>query len=110
MSAGGPSCPKESSVDFANEHPVVLALCILIPVAIILVGLLAHRRRRRIHASGPRKERAPTTTSRPQPTSAFPVELPDRDWSNADTGGSLGFDTKFGNNDDSGGLAWLRAS
>ena len=99
MSAGALSCPKESSVDFANEHPVVLALWILIPAAIIIVGLLADRRRRRIHASGSSEESAPTTTSRPQPTSAFPVELPDPDWSSPDTGGSLGFDTNFGSSD-----------
>ena len=102
MSAGGPSCPKESSVDFANEHPVVLALWILIPAAIIIVGLLADRRRRRIHASGSSEESAPTTTSRPQPTSAFPVELPDRDWSSPNTGGLLGFDTNFGSSDTRG--------
>src|SRR2546428_7041741 len=102
MSAGDPSGPKESSVDFAKVPPVVLPLWILTPAAIILVGLLADRRRRRIHASGPSKERAPTTTSRPQPTSAFPVELPDRDWSSPNTGGSLGFDTNFGSSDTGG--------
>src|SRR5438445_13036350 len=111
MSAGALSCPKESSVDFANEHPVVLALWILIPAAIIIVGLLADRRRRRIHASGSSEESAPTTTSRPQPTSAFPVELPDPDWSSPDTGGSLGFDTNFGSSDTGGDLSrggWRR--
>src|SRR2546427_4770324 len=102
MSAGALSCPKESSVDFANEHPVVLALWCLTPAAIIIVGLLADRRRRRVHASGSSEESAPTTTSRPQPTSAFPVELPDRDWSSPNTGGSLGFDTNFGSSDTGG--------
>jgi len=89
-------------VDFANEHPVVLALWILIPAAIILVGLLADRRRRRIHASGSSEESASTTMSRPQPTSAFPIELSDRDWSSPDTGGSLGFDTNSGSSDTGG--------
>src|SRR5437899_857367 len=104
MSAGGPSCTKESSVDFANEHPVVLALWILIPAAIILVGLLADRRRRRIHASArvrsarrqqraARSRRAPfrsscrTATGAARTPAAASASIPN--FGSSDTGGDF---------------------